>query len=490
MSSKLSRQGGKNAADSSDEEAYPDLDFEGGKGDSPPKETADDYLKPRPGVWAPQPLELPAVAPGDGLGATEYFTSSHQILHFSGYKVGKTYTQEISIISKKETRRMQVMRMQSKVFSIEYILGGGLAPGMTQKIKIHFKPDSYQYFHEVIRIASGPSTLLIPIHAYPVVSKIDFPPAFSFGSCPIAEETTRHLTLSSNIPMDFSYRIEVIKPHSNFRIEPTTGIVPGSSEIHINIHFSPIALGTSSVQLRLFVDQHEFTPMDCFVSGRAVSGLLEARMLKDSRVALQEKLEELGREVEARMPAKLADSWKGAYSAQPEAFVAAATAAASTAGASSSRTLVGEDGKKTKKVGGTLMAPPEHRSHYHAPVATVLKASYRSQGVDGALDNAVNPDTSLLQSRAAEEERVRVRPTGPGAGAAFDAGAQYLSSIRAKVRHKTQAEETARKLDESLGNLPTPPSAGAQTQMLKLREDDAIEVHMFLYMTLLPRVRP
>ena len=64
---------------------------------------------------------------------------------------------------------------------------GVLAPGMSQKVTIRFRPREYKYHYDCVRVHGDVENLLIPIHAYPVINKVDFPKLLSFGNCPLSE---------------------------------------------------------------------------------------------------------------------------------------------------------------------------------------------------------------------------------------------------------------------------------------------------------------
>ncbi len=62
---------------------------------------------------------------------------------------------------------------------------------MSQKILVKFKPTEYKYYYGCIRIHSNADDLLIPIHAYPVMNKINFPRNLAFGKVPLCEPITK-----------------------------------------------------------------------------------------------------------------------------------------------------------------------------------------------------------------------------------------------------------------------------------------------------------
>ena len=95
--------------------------------------------------------------------------------------------------------------------------------------------------------------MLLPIHAYPVVNKVDFPRVMAFGNCPLVEPATRSITLRCTIPVAFSFKLEVVRPHPYFSIQPQEGTIPANGSIDINVTFLPITLGSCTITLRLFI---------------------------------------------------------------------------------------------------------------------------------------------------------------------------------------------------------------------------------------------
>jgi hypothetical protein len=62
---------------------------------------------------------------------------------------------------------------------------------MAQKIVIKFRPLEYKYHYDCIRIHTEGQDLLIPIHGYPVINKVNFPTQISFGNAPLCEPAER-----------------------------------------------------------------------------------------------------------------------------------------------------------------------------------------------------------------------------------------------------------------------------------------------------------
>ena len=62
-----------------------------------------------------------------------------------------------------------MLHLDSDIFTIKMNKKGTLASGMSETIYIQFKPMSYKYYYETLKLNTETENLLIPIHAYPVL---------------------------------------------------------------------------------------------------------------------------------------------------------------------------------------------------------------------------------------------------------------------------------------------------------------------------------
>ena len=161
------------------------------------------------------------------------FTCSPPVVHFSGFQTNEWMEQDIKVINiSKHSQRLCVLLPETDFFtvcttashththththihiyihfyhplstvtlqSLSYVSyisldfqaifnkSGVLAPGMSQKVTIKFRAQEYKYYYDSLRIQGDIENLLIPIHAYPVINKVDFPKQISFGNAPLAE---------------------------------------------------------------------------------------------------------------------------------------------------------------------------------------------------------------------------------------------------------------------------------------------------------------
>ena len=66
---------------------------------------------------------------------------------------------------------------------------------MSAKINVTFFPKEFVYYYDCIRIRLEGQILVIPLHAYPVVNKINFPKVISFGDSPLCEPVSKVLSV-------------------------------------------------------------------------------------------------------------------------------------------------------------------------------------------------------------------------------------------------------------------------------------------------------
>lgn len=435
-------------------------ELDGLYGDSPPVMPEDvdslaSYTQKKHNIVNVKTLVNPVPKPNESIGQSAFFTATPAVVHFGGLVVGKVHEQTVSVVNTSATaQRLYVYQPSDPAFKTEYQKSGSLAPGMSQKIKIKFTPKEYKYYHDYLRIQTeGGLYILIPLHAYPVLNKLDFPRTVVFSEAPLCEPQIRLITLQCSIPVDFTFDIEVLRPHPYFEVTPTSGVIPANGSITVKIVFTPLTLGSCTLSIRLHIGQYGWVPMDCDISGIGVSGLLESRALKDAEKRLMDFIVETGAGSNAKLGAQ--STFKADMKFKPGQstitmkhselleFEKTAQLANTSKGGVKSRTK--------------LLAAPLPKRHREDPTSILLAKTYRSTDISEAMDKVLD-GTHLLGSKVQSKDphSLGIRaidgvprmeeqpvPSGPGAGNAFDAGAQWMINEQGRTLQRMRASGSA-----------------------------------------------
>ena len=157
-----------------------------------------------------------------------------------------------------------------------------MVPGAFETLTVEFTPTEWRYYYDCIRVhASDGTSLLVPIHGYPIMNDVVFPKRLDFGICELNEVVEKRLPLKCNVPIDFEFRVRVLEPHAYFTVEPLegtlekkfedvriyVGIVPGNGQVDICIRFTPRSMRTAICRIQIDLAQFGFTPFVCELLG-------------------------------------------------------------------------------------------------------------------------------------------------------------------------------------------------------------------------------
>ena len=95
-----------------------------------------------------------------------------QVLKFAGFELNKINTKRVLIRNTSGMpRRICVLPATTKSFVFICSKKGNVAPGMSEEVFVQFTPEAHKYHYDCLRIQAEGCNFIVPIHAYPVMSK-------------------------------------------------------------------------------------------------------------------------------------------------------------------------------------------------------------------------------------------------------------------------------------------------------------------------------
>jgi hypothetical protein len=192
---------------------------------------------------------------------------------------------------------------------------GRLAAGLTQQLVVRFTGDALRHYtdaihvHTEVRVAQQPmqgSTalvlmaphhasaqpptlllpaaaqgggLLVPLHAYPVMSSTPLPSHIHLRPAALAQPVCSQLLLTCETGVPFDFAVTLLRDNPAFVVAPLSGTVPAHGCTAVRLTFTPTRLATEHLELQVQLSEFNAQPMRVRVTGSAPPGLVRQRLL-------------------------------------------------------------------------------------------------------------------------------------------------------------------------------------------------------------------
>lgn len=210
------------------------------------------------------------------LDRNSYFAARPAAIQFAGFEVSRTISARLELVNISRTaRRLNIVAPQTSYFQMRHAKTGRVAPGLSQVVWVDFTADAWRYYYDAVRIfCEDDETLLVPIHAYPVMRKggsVFMADRLDFGTCALKDTVVKFLEIQCDVPVAFEYKMRVLQPNAQFEVlTPPVGVIPALGSIRLRIRYQPRVLGTATMRMEVEVSQLDASPRTLVVVGNAV----------------------------------------------------------------------------------------------------------------------------------------------------------------------------------------------------------------------------
>eukprot|EP00047_Mylnosiga_fluctuans_P006156 m.245203 g.245203 ORF g.245203 m.245203 type:complete len:884 (+) comp14627_c0_seq1:44-2695(+) len=198
------------------------------------------------------------------------------IVHIGGFEIEKIHRVTLKLLNTATAPiRYYLTPPKTPFFSIKYQKRDVFVPGTQELIELEFIPTEHRYFYDTIEVhVETGETLVVPMHAYPVLSAVELPSLVDFGTCPIQMPAVKAFNIKCDVPIEFEYKIKVISSHPAIAIAPLAGTIPARGHASISVTYTPSDYTTASAIFELLLSQYNSKPVRCTVLGSCTPGAL------------------------------------------------------------------------------------------------------------------------------------------------------------------------------------------------------------------------
>ncbi|KAG1664126.1 hypothetical protein FOA52_011949 [Chlamydomonas sp. UWO 241] len=160
-------------------------------------------------------------------------------LEWRNWTAGTEYTKSYLLknVSTDKTLQITYKQTASKSFSMDFPEPFKLRPGMSQALKVTFRPLKLQQYSDHIEIIANDASFVVLVEAYTPATAIEVARQLDFGYVPVRERVTRAITVrnTGDVPVSLAWTLD-----APFGIEPrrADGVAPGACAT-FDVSFEP-----------------------------------------------------------------------------------------------------------------------------------------------------------------------------------------------------------------------------------------------------------